>query len=86
MVFFNDPLSMERHAEHAVHTALVMQEAFVKLAAEWSKRGINLGLGCGIAEGYATLGEIGFEGRWDYAAIGTVTNFAARLCAEAVAG
>jgi adenylate cyclase len=86
MVFFNDPVPMERPAEQAVRMALAMQQAFRTLGAEWSKRGYDLGLGCGIAEGYATLGQIGFEGRWDYAAIGSVTNLAARLCAEAASG
>ena len=55
-------------------------------AAVWRKRGYEFGLGCGIAQGYATLGQIGFEGGWDYAATGGVTNLAARLCAEATAG
>ncbi len=86
MVFFNDPVPMERPAEAAVRMALAMQEAFPPLAAEWRKRGFELGLGCGIAQGYATLGQIGFEGRWDYAAIGSVTNLAARLCSEATGG
>src|SRR6185295_19079968 len=86
MVFFNDPLPVERPAEHAVRTALEMLESFVPIAARWKKHGYELGLGVGIAEGYATLGAIGFEGRWDYAAIGNVTNLAARLCAEAKGG
>ena len=86
MVFFNDPVPMERPAEAAVRMALAMQAAFPPLAREWSLRGYELGLGCGIAQGYATLGQIGFEGRWDYAAIGSVTNLAARLCAEAAGG
>jgi class 3 adenylate cyclase/CheY-like chemotaxis protein len=86
MVFFNDPVAMDRPAEAAVHMALSMQAAFPPLAAEWSRRGFDIGLGCGIAQGYATLGQIGFEGRWDYAAIGSVTNLAARLCAEAAGG
>ena len=86
MVFFNDPVPMERPAEQAVKMALAMQQAFPVLGAEWRKRGFELGLGCGIAQGYATLGQIGFEGRWDYAAIGSVTNLAARLCAEAGSG
>ena len=86
MVFFNDPVVMERPAEAAVRMALSMQLAFPALGAEWRNRGFELGLGCGIAQGYATLGQIGFEGRWDYAAIGSVTNLAARLCAEAAAG
>ncbi|MEO7010576.1 MAG: adenylate/guanylate cyclase domain-containing protein, partial [Caldimonas sp.] len=86
MIFFNDPVPMERPAEAAVEMALAMQQAFPPLAAVWRKRGYELGLGCGIAQGYATLGQIGFEGRWDYAAIGSVTNLAARLCAEAGGG
>ncbi len=86
MVFFNDPVPMERPAEAAVRMALDMQAAFPALGAEWAKRGFTLGLGCGIAQGYATLGQIGFEGRWDYAAIGSVTNLAARLCTEAAGG
>jgi len=86
MVFFNDPLPVEKPAEHAVRTALAMLEQFVPIAEHWKKRGHELGLGVGIAQGYATLGAIGFEGRWDYAAIGNVTNLAARLCAEAKGG
>jgi len=86
MVFFNDPLPVEHPAEHAVRTALAMLEAFVPIAGYWKKRGYELGLGIGIAQGYATLGAIGFEGRWDYAAIGNVTNLAARLCAESKGG
>jgi len=86
MVFFNDPLPVERPAEHAVRTALTMLDAFVPIAEYWKKRGYELGLGVGIAQGYATLGAIGFEGRWDYAAIGNVTNLAARLCAESKGG
>jgi class 3 adenylate cyclase/CheY-like chemotaxis protein len=83
MVFFNDPVPMERPAEQAVRLALEAQRAFAPLAAGWAKRGYELALGAGIAQGYATLGAIGFEQRWDYAAIGGVTNLAARLCAEA---
>jgi class 3 adenylate cyclase len=86
MVFFNDPLPVEHPAEHAVRTALEMLESFVPIAARWKKAGHELGLGVGLAQGYATLGAIGFEGRWDYAAIGNVTNLAARLCAEAKGG
>jgi class 3 adenylate cyclase len=87
MVFFNDPTPVERPAENAVRAALAAQQAFAPIAAHWKKRtGLDLGLGVGIAQGYATLGAIGFEGRWDYAAIGKVTNLAARLCAEARAG
>jgi adenylate cyclase len=87
MVFYNDPLPVERPAEHAIRTALAVREAFVPIAEHWKKRGgYELGLGVGIAQGYATLGAIGFEGRQDYAAIGNVTNLAARLCGEAKAG
>ena len=87
MVFFNDPLPIEKPAEHAVRTALAVHQAFVPIGQHWQKRsGFELGLGVGIAQGYATLGAIGFEGRLDYAAIGNVTNLAARLCAEAKAG
>ena len=86
MVFYNDPLPVERPAEHAVRAALAMLDAFGPIAEHWKKRGYDLGLGVGIAQGYATLGAIGFEGRWDYGAIGTVTNLAARLCAEAQGG
>lgn len=87
MVFFNDPLPIDKPAEHAVRTALAVQEAFVPIGRHWHKKsGFELGLGVGIAQGYATLGAIGFEGRWDYAAIGNVTNLAARLCGEAKAG
>jgi adenylate cyclase len=86
MVFFNDPVPMERPALAAVRMALAAMRAFEPLAAAWGKRGFELALGAGIAQGYATLGAIGFEGRWDYAAIGGVTNLAARLCAEAKGG
>src|SRR5919109_5690254 len=86
MVFFNDPVPIEKPAEHAVRTALAMHEAFIPIGRHWEKRGYDLALGVGIAQGFATLGAIGFEGRWDYAAIGNVTNLAARLCAEARAG
>jgi class 3 adenylate cyclase len=86
MVFFNDPVPIDKPAEHAVRTAIAMHEAFLPIAKHWEKRGYELGLGVGIAQGYATLGAIGFEGRRDYAAIGNVTNLAARLCGEAKAG
>ena len=86
MVFFNDPLPVEQPAHKAVAMALAMQAAFPALASNWRKRGFELGLGCGIAQGYATLGMIGFDGRRDYAAIGNVTNLAARLCGEAAGG
>ena len=86
MIFFNDPLPVPEPAERAVRMALGMRDRVAELSAGWRKRGWELGLGVGIAQGYATLGAIGFEGRWDYGAIGTVTNLAARLCAEAKAG
>lgn len=86
MVFFNDPVPMEKPAENAVRMGLAMVEAFPPLSEIWKKRGFGLGPGCGIAQGYATLGAIGFEGRWDYAAIGNLTSPAARLCSEAAAG
>jgi len=86
MIFFNDPVPLERPAEQAVAMALEMQRAFVPIGESWTRRGYELALSIGIAQGYATLGAIGFEGRWDYAAIGNVTNLAARLCAHAAGG
>ena len=86
MVFFNDPVPIEEPAAQAIKMALAVQAAFPELRAPWRKRGYALDLGCGIAQGYATLGMIGFEGRRDYAAIGNVTNLAARLCGEAAGG
>ena len=85
MVFFNDPVSVPRPAERAIRMAIAMRAEVRQLSAGWRKRGHDLGFGIGIAEGYATIGAIGFEGRWDYGAIGTVTNLAARLCGEAKA-
>jgi class 3 adenylate cyclase len=86
MIFFNDPVPVPNPAERAVRMTLAMRERVSELAARWRKRGYQLDFGVGIAAGYATIGAIGFEGRWDYAAIGTVTNLAARLCAEAKPG
>jgi class 3 adenylate cyclase len=86
MVFFNDPIPLPHPADNAMRMALAMQEHFVPLKAAWMKRGYDLGLGIGIAQGYATLGAIGFEGRWEYACIGSVSNLAARLCSEAKSG
>ncbi|MFL6133415.1 MAG: adenylate/guanylate cyclase domain-containing protein, partial [Nocardioidaceae bacterium] len=83
MAFFNDPVPCENPAERAVRMSVTMREEVRRLASEWRRRGHDLGLGIGIAQGYATLGRIGFEGRSDYAAIGSVTNLASRLCAEA---
>lgn len=86
MVFFNDPLPVENHELQAVRLALAAQEQVAQLADAWLKRGTNLGLGIGIEAGYATLGRIGFEGRYDYGALGPVTNLASRLCDRADAG
>ena len=86
MIFFNDPVRLENPAASAVRMALAMQDKFQPLRAQWHKRGYELDLGMGIAQGYATLGAIGFEGRWDYACIGGVTNLAARMCSEAKGG
>jgi class 3 adenylate cyclase len=80
MVFFNDPMPIQEPARRAVEMAFAMQDDALKLAAQWKRRGYDLGLGIGIAQGYATVGAIGFEGRIDYGAIGTVTNMANRLC------
>jgi class 3 adenylate cyclase len=86
MIFFNDPIKLENPTANAVKMALEMQEKFAPLRAAWKKRGFDLDLAIGIAQGYATLGAIGFEGRWDYACIGSVTNLAARLCGDAKGG
>jgi class 3 adenylate cyclase/CheY-like chemotaxis protein len=86
MVFFNDPVPVDNPAERAVRMAAAMRDRVRELRSVWRKRGHDLDLGVGIAQGYATIGAIGFEGRWDYGAIGTVTNLAARLCAEAQGG
>lgn len=79
MVFFNDPVPASDHELAAVRTAVEMRSRFDILAAGWRKRGIDLGLGIGVATGYATLGRVGFEGRYDYAAIGTAVILASRL-------
>ncbi len=86
MVFFNDPVPCADPTSCALQMALVIRERFDELARGWRKRGHELELGIGIAQGYATLGKIGFEGRFDYAAIGTVTNMAARLSEIAAGG
>ena len=86
MVFFNDPVPVPDAGARAVRMALQMHERLAPMAAKWRKRGFDLQFGAGIAQGYATIGAIGFEGRWDYGAIGTVTNLAARLCGEAKPG
>jgi adenylate cyclase len=86
MVFFNDPIPLDKPAQHAVEMALAMRDRVRTLVEGWSRLGHDLGFGVGIAQGFATLGRIGYEGRFDYAAIGSVTNLAARLCGEAGAG
>ena len=83
MIFFNDPVEVEDPEHRAVRLAVAMRSASAPLQQNWARAGWELGLAIGIHCGYATLGVIGFEGRSDYAAIGTVTNQAARLCAEA---
>ena len=86
MVFFNDPVPCPNPAERAVEMAIAMREVAGKLITTWRRRGRLLGFGAGIAQGYATLGQIGFAERSGYTAIGTVCNLAARLCAEAKDG
>src|SRR5579883_2992694 len=86
LVFFNDPLPCPDPAVRAVNLAVAMRAAVERLAETWRRRGHAIGFGVGIAQGYATLGRVGFEGRQEYSAIGTVMNLAARLCAEAKDG
>ncbi|MEO8937812.1 MAG: response regulator [Burkholderiaceae bacterium] len=86
MIFFNDPIAVENPSAVAVGMAIAMQECFATMVRAWQRRGYELAMGIGVAQGYATIGGIGFEGRRDYGAVGPVTNLAARLCAEAKAG
>ena len=86
MVVFNDPIPVDNPALQAVQMALEMRGAIGALTEKWRQLGHEIGFGIGIAHGYATLGTIGFEGRFDYAAIGTVSNVASRLCDEAKPG
>jgi adenylate cyclase len=86
MVFFNDPVPVADPSPRAVRMALEMQQAIGRLGEGWKRRGHELTMGVGIAQGFATIGGIGFPGRIDYGAIGTVTNLAARLCGEARGG
>jgi GAF domain-containing protein len=86
MVVFNDPVPVENPAMQAVLMALEMRETIGALIEKWKRLGHDLGFGIGVAHGFATLGTIGFEGRFDYAAIGTVSNVASRLCDEAKPG
>jgi adenylate cyclase len=83
MIFFNDPIPCSDPSERAIHMAVSMRTRVRELKDKWHRRGHQLDFGVGISQGYATLGKIGFEGRFDYAAIGTVTNLASRLCDEA---
>jgi class 3 adenylate cyclase len=86
MVFFNDPVLVPNPEERAVRMAVAMRDRVATLQTKWANRGYTLGFGAGITAGYATIGAIGFEGRRDYAAIGTVPNLAARLCDQARPG
>ncbi len=86
MVIFNDPVPVENPALQAVLMALELRNALGALTQTWSRLGHEIGFGIGIAHGFATLGTIGYEGRFDYAAIGTVSNVASRLCDEAKPG
>jgi class 3 adenylate cyclase len=83
MAFFNDPVPQDDAAERAVRMSIGIRDAVRELAERWFRRGHDLALGIGIAQDFATLGRIGFENRFDYAAIGSVTNLAARLCSDA---
>jgi class 3 adenylate cyclase/CheY-like chemotaxis protein len=86
MIFFNDPIPVDNGAERAIRMTLAMRDKVQELKHKWRKLGYDLDFGVGIAQGYATLGAIGFEGRWEYGAIGSVPNLAARLCGEAKPG
>ena len=86
MIFFNDPMPCPDHEAQAVRMAVTMRQQMSELTDKWRKRGYQLGFGVGIAQGYATLGMIGFEGRGEYGAIGPVANLASRLCDEARGG
>jgi adenylate cyclase len=86
MAFFNDPVEIDDHELAAVRTAATLAERFTTLAADWRKRGYDLGLGIGIATGYATLGRVGFEGRYEYGAIGNAVILASRLSDAAAPG
>lgn len=86
MIYFNDPIPVPDHASRAVAMAREMQDGFAPMADGWQRRGFRLGLGIGVATGYATLGRIGYEGRYDYSPIGTTVNLASRLCDRAEHG
>jgi class 3 adenylate cyclase len=86
MIFFNDPVVVADPIERAIRMAVAMREKVNELRIGWRKHGYGLALGIGIAQGYATIGAIGYEGRLDYGAVGAVINLAARLCEEAGEG
>jgi class 3 adenylate cyclase len=86
MVWFNDPIPCDDPAERAVRMAVEMREAMAALTAGWRKRGHELDFSIGVSLGYATIGRIGFEGRYDYGAVGSVLNLASRLCDAAGPG
>ncbi len=86
MIFFNDPVIIPDAAERALRMAIAMRERVAHLSVGWRMHGHDLALRIGIAQGFATIGAIGFDGRMDYGAVGTVTNIAARLCGEAKGG
>ena len=86
LIFFNDPFPVSEPGKRAARMALAMHEVLQPARTRWAKRGYELDLGIGIAKGFATLGAFGFEGRWDYTAIGSVVNLASRLCDEARGG
>ena len=86
MIYFNDPVEIDNPAAVAVEMAIGMQRRFTTLARDWQRRGYALSMGIGVAQGFATIGAIGYEGRRDYGVIGNVTNMAARLCGEATGG
>src|SRR4029078_3260272 len=83
MIFFNDPVLQPDHVERAVRMAVAMRQRFADLAVRWRKLGYELAFGVGVAVGYATLGRIGFDGRFDYGAIGNAVILASRLSSEA---
>jgi class 3 adenylate cyclase len=86
MIFFNDPMPIPNPAERATRMTLAMRDKVQELKGKWRKLDYDLDFGVGVAQGYTTLGAIGFEGRWEYGAIGSVPNLAARLCGEAKPG
>ena len=86
MIFFNDPVPVPNPGEKAIRMALALRDKMEDLTVRWRKRGFDLSMGIGLAQGYATIGAIGFEARWEYGAIGTVMNLASRLCGEAKSG